>query len=59
MIDGVVHVLDTPETVLRLAQRDVDDQKSRVDYSQLPPSERLTFRDALLSRLAEMRYGEG
>lgn len=55
MIDSSVHFLDTPESVLKLALRDVDDQKARPDYQFIKRSEILTFRDALLIRLSKLR----
>jgi hypothetical protein len=55
MTEDTLHFLDTPETLIRLAQRDVDDQKSRPDYLQIKRSELVTFRDALLNRLAKLR----
>jgi len=55
MVDDTLHFLDTPETVIRLALRDVEEQKARPDYIQIKRSEIITFRDALLSRLAKLR----
>ncbi len=55
MVDDTLHFLDTPETVIRMAQRDVEEQKARPDYNQIKRSEIITFRDALLNRLAKHR----
>lgn len=48
----VMHVMETPEAVLLLAQRDIDDERSSAEYATKKRSEALTFRDALLNRLA-------
>lgn len=55
MIDDTLHLLETPETVIILAQREVDNEKTRPDYQTLKRTEVLSFRDALLTRLAAMR----
>lgn len=55
MVDESLHFMDTPETVVRLAQRDVDDEKASPEYQMKKRSDLLTFRDALLNRLAKMR----
>lgn len=55
MVDENLHLLETPETVVILAQRQVDNEKTRPDYHTLKRTEVLSFRDALLQRLAAMR----
>ncbi|PRP75761.1 trichohyalin [Planoprotostelium fungivorum] len=53
--DCVLHHLETPDAVVRLALREIDEEKASPDYQTKKRSEVLTFRDALLNRLAEGR----
>jgi len=55
MVDGSLHFLNTPETIIKLSYRDIEDQKSRPDYLTIKRSEIITFRDALLNRLSKLR----
>jgi len=55
MVDSSLHFMDTPETVLQLVQRDLEEQKARPDYATKKRSEVKTFRDILLNRLSKMR----
>ena len=55
MVESSVHFLDTPESVLKLAERDVEEQKAKPDYEKIKRSDLLTLRDALLHRLTKLR----
>eukprot|EP01114_Cavostelium_apophysatum_P004141 TRINITY_DN1430_c0_g1_i1.p1 TRINITY_DN1430_c0_g1~~TRINITY_DN1430_c0_g1_i1.p1 ORF type:complete len:927 (+),score=438.60 TRINITY_DN1430_c0_g1_i1:170-2950(+) len=55
MVESSLHFMDTPETVVVLARRDIDEEKARPDYATKKRSEVLNFRDVLLDRLARMR----
>lgn len=55
MVEDSLHFLDTPESVITLAQRDVEQERSKPENLTKKRSELLSFRDALLSRLAKMR----
>jgi len=53
MIEDSLHFLDTPEAMVLLAQRDVDEARANAEI--LHTKSMLTFRDALLNRLAKNR----
>jgi len=55
MVDDSLHFMHTPETVILLSQREVDNEKNRSDFKTQKRSDLLNFRDALLNRLARMR----
>jgi hypothetical protein len=55
MVDSSVHFLDTPESVLKLSERDVEEEKAKPDYDKIKRSEVMTLRDALLVRLTKLR----
>jgi len=55
MVDDSLHFLETPETTILLAQRELDEEKASPDYQSKKRSEVLNFRDILLERLARIR----
>ncbi len=55
MVEDSLHFMDTPETMVVLAMRDVDEEKARPESQGKKRSELLSFRDALLNRLAKSR----
>jgi len=55
MVQDSLHFMDTPETVILLAQREIDEQNAIAITGNVNRGEIVTFRDVLLERLATMR----
>jgi hypothetical protein len=54
LLEDSLHFMHTPESVVLSAMRDVDEEKNKPENQNKKRSELLSFRDALLNRLAKV-----